>query len=730
MGNPIKRLVAYAAIDPEERVLAGKVGGWNYALGGITVSSFLLLPGLGQAHWAWIAGLAAAAAGCGLIMALVIDWPTAPTWLIHVLSLVSLGMVAGVVASSGGQASPGWIYLFFVVVFAGYFYRPAVAAGYIVGCMIVQALPLIYDPHAGDSHYIAELVILLPGYPVLGGMISLGKGLMRKLRARAELLAAAQAALRRIATAVLQGEPSEAIYALVSREAAALLGGGGAGILRFESDSEAVVVGSWAEEESGRYPPGRVVPFEPGSELDRARAGERPMRVADHPEDSHTRKLGYVSSIVAPVKVGGDSWGAIAVAAGEPSLTDRDENQLMEFADLLASAIATLDDRAQLAAQASTDPLTGLSNRRALHERLAAEVSRSVRYDRTLSVVVLDVDNFKQVNDFSGHEAGDGMLTTVARCLKDNARAEDTLGRLGGDEFAWVMPETTREQALVATERARRMIAATCTRPYRLTVSAGICDTRATEHAAELVRYADSALYWSKAHGRNRSWVFDAQLIKELAGPERIDLLERSNAVLGLQALARAIDAKDPATSQHSERVATLVGSLALAAGWSPEKVMLLKEAALVHDVGKVGIPDAVLCKNGPLSGEELSVIREHAELSARIVEGVLAPEQVEWIRDHHEKADGSGYPQGLSEAEIPEGAALLAVADAWDVMTAGRPYSEPKNTDCALSECAQLAGRQFTRTAIGALMKLHAIGDLDGRVRPVKPGTPLPDAG
>jgi putative nucleotidyltransferase with HDIG domain len=312
----------------------------------------------------------------------------------------------------------------------------------------------------------------------------------------------------------------------------------------------------------------------------------------------------------------------------------------------------------------------------------------------------------------------------------DNARAEDTLGRLGGDEFAWVMPETTRERALVATERARRVIAATCTRPYRITVSAGICDTRATEHPAELVRYADSALYWSKAHGRNRSWVFDAELIKELAGPDRIDLLERSNAVLGLQALARAIDAKDPATSRHSERVANLAGSLARAVGWSPESVMLLKEAAMVHDVGKVGIPDAVLCKDGPLTTEERAVIREHAELSARIVEGVLAPDQVEWIRNHHEQADGSGYPQGLTEPQIPEGAALLAVADAWDAMTAGRPYSGPKSVDSALAECAELAGRQFSRAAVGALMKLHAIGDLDASARRVPPGAPLPDAG
>lgn len=156
---------------------------------------------------------------------------------------------------------------------------------------------------------------------------------------------------------------------------------------------------------------------------------------------------------------------------------------------------------------------------------------------------------------------------------------------------------------------------------------------------------------------------------------------------------------------------------------------MLLKEAALVHDVGKVGIPDAILLKDGPLTAAEEAAIREHAELSARIVEGVLAPDQVEWIRNHHERPDGTGYPQGLADAEIPEGAALLAVADAWDVMTAGRPYSPRKSADAALSECAQLAGIQFTRSAVGALMKLHATGELDASSRRLPPGAPLPEA-
>jgi len=727
MPTTLKRLAAYAAIQPEERVLAGRVGGWMYALGGLTVPSFLLLRG---AHSGWILGLGGVALAVGLTMALLIDWRRAPVWLIHATAVVGFGMVAGVVASSGATASPGWLYLFFITVFAAYFFPPGAVAVYVGGCMLTQALPLIYDQDRTQSHYIVELVIALPTYVVFGVMITLGKRLMGRLHDRTQLLAAEQAALRRIATAVIEGESSEDVYALVSREAAALLGGGAAGILRFDSDTECTVVGSWADHEGGRYAPGTVVPVRPGSDLHAARMGSAPTRIDDHPAESAVGRLGYAKSVVVPVTVDGENWGAIAVAAAESvRLTAVDESQLMEFADLLASAIASLDDRARLTAQASTDPLTGLANRRALHDRLAAEVARSLRHAQTLSVVVIDVDNFKHVNDSNGHEAGDALLNTVAACLAENARVEDTLGRLGGDEFAWIMPETTREQALVATERARRLIAATCKHPYRVTVSAGICDTRASEHPAELVRYADSALYWSKAHGRNRSWIFDPEVLDELASPERASLQERSNAILGLQALARAIDAKDSTTSQHSERVASLAGALARAAGWTAERAMLLKEAALVHDVGKVGVSDAVVAKPDLLTAEEQTAMCEHAELSARIVEGVLAPEQVDWIRYHHEKPDGTGYPQGLIEAEIPEGAALLAVADAWEVMTSGRAYSAAKHPGVAVSECAKLIGHQFTRLAVGALLKLQATGELDQHAGQVQAGAPLPEA-
>ncbi len=203
------------------------------------------------------------------------------------------------------------------------------------------------------------------------------------------------------------------------------------------------------------------------------------------------------------------------------------------------------------------------------------------------------------------------------------------------------------------------------------------------------------------------------QIIDELSAQERAERLERSRALVGLRALARAIDAKDPSTSRHSERVAELVSKLARVVGWSPERAQLLGEAALVHDVGKIGIPDSLLRKPAPLTETERDQIRAHAELAARIVEDILAPEQVEWIRTHHERPDGHGYPRGLRAHEIPEGAALLAAADAWDAMTISRPYGDPKPDDEALGECIRLVGRQFTKTAISALTRLHAGGEL-----------------
>jgi diguanylate cyclase (GGDEF)-like protein len=715
MTRTIRRAIEYVAIDPVERNLAGRVSGLLYAVGGLTLWTFLVLPGVDHSHPAWIIAISAGALAWGLCSLFLIDWTRAPAWLIHASSVAGLVVIAAVVASSGGARSPGWIYLLFIVMFASYFYRRPVAAAYIAACLLTQSLPFIYESRAGQTALLSKILVGGSTYIALAATIASGKELMRRVRSRAELLASEQAALRRVATSVIEGQPTEAVFELVAREAAVLLGGSGAAILRLDADDRATVVGSWADSDLGRYVPGAIVEMPPGSNLAQARASCSPVRVDEHPPDSPVGQLGYRASIVAPVEVGGRTWGAVAVVAPKPAqLTASDEGKLMEFGKLLASAIASIDDRAKLAAQASTDPLTGLANRRSLHERLAAEVARGQRHGRIMSVALLDIDHFKEVNDSGGHEAGDEMLVKVARCLTEQARADDILGRFGGDEFAWVMPETTREQALVAVERARRLIALTSSRPRHVTISAGICDTASTTHPAELLSHADSALYWSKLNGRDRAWIYDPEVSGDLSTEDSLESAERSQALAGLRALARAIDARSALTRGHSERVAALAGKLAEVCGWSPERCRLLSEAARVHDVGKVGLPEGLLAKDEELTALERELLTGHVELAVRMLDGVLPIEAMEWIRSHHERPDGAGYPRGLREHEISDGAALLALADAWEAMRSGRHHRPPKSSDVALAECAELIGKQFTRSAVAALMQLQLTGELD----------------
>ncbi|MDQ6744533.1 MAG: diguanylate cyclase, partial [Actinomycetota bacterium] len=668
------------AVHREQGGLFGRISGLLYLLGGASFALSLLLPGAPRAHPGVVLGLSGVAVLCGAVSLWVVDWTRSRVWLMHASVNASLVMIAIAMAATGGARSLAWMYLLFVIVFAACFYRRPVAVSYVTACVIVQALPLLYDGRALHDQFLAEVVIAASSYVALGVAIMAGTAITGRLRTRAELLAAEQGALRRVATAVVDGQSAEQIYALVSLETATLVGASGAGVLRIEGPDSMRVAGSWSREPGGRYEAGRLVPVRPGSDIDEALRTGSPVRVERHPADDDAGRLGYRSTVVCPIRVAGRIWGVLAVATVEGTqLSTEDEQLLGEVGELLATAIASIEDRDKLAAQARTDPLTGLSNHRALHERLTAELARSRRHDGILSVAVLDIDNFKQLNVIGGHVAGDELLVSVAECLQELARAEDTLGRVGGDEFAWILPQTSREAALVAVERVRQLVAARVREPFAMTISAGICDTTVTDEPSELMRLANGALYWSKAHGRNQCWIYDPDVVAELSDQERAERLARSQALLGLRALAHAIDAKDPATRQHSERVSILAGRLARIAGWSHDQALMLSEAALVHDVGKIGVPDATLTKMTPLNAEERAEIRGHAELSARIVEGVLAEKQVEWIRTHHERPDGAGYPRGLAEREIPEGARLLALADAWDVMTVSRPYSLPK---------------------------------------------------
>ena len=402
-------------------------------------------------------------------------------------------------------------------------------------------------------------------------------------------------------------------------------------------------------------------------------------------------------------------WGSLLVVAPpEVELPPDLEERLGIFADLAGLAITNADTSAHLLAQATSDPLTGLLNHRAFQLRVENEVRRAQRYDRPLALVLLDLDHFKSINDAYGHQAGDASLMQAARLLNAGARAGDILGRIGGDEFALLLPETVAEGARAIAERcAAEFRAAPVGVATHLTMSAGVCDLSQATNSRELLQLADGALYWAKSQGRDNVVVYSPDVVIEFSDKDRADRLQRSQSLTSILSLARSIDAKDSPHGEHSERVAGFARRLAEAAGWPAIPVAQLAEAARIHDVGKICIPDEVLLKPGALTTAEYEVVKAHAALGAQMAREALSDEQAMWIEQHHERFDGSGYPKGLAGAQISEGACLLALADSWDVMTTARSYSPAKSEVDALAECVTLAGTQFSPTACKALASI-----------------------
>ena len=427
--------------------------------------------------------------------------------------------------------------------------------------------------------------------------------------------------------------------------------------------------------------------------------------------------------------VNADAWMArkdaqlIATASRAEATANRQQELLWAFLALVAVIgiaiwvwlggmrsrfLAAIQDAlARLADRAARDQLTGLPGHAAFQERLSEEFDRATATGGELSLVLIDLDHFKQLNDSFGHPAGDEVLQRVAALLADGARHGEFVARVGGEEFAWLLPGADASNGYAAAERMRQAIARAGGADVRVTASAGVCEIAAAESAADLYRLADGALYWAKAHGRDVTFQYSADVVEELSVSERAERLERLLTIGTVRALARAVDAKDPTTQQHSERVAELARRLAQELGWTQRDATALYEAGLVHDVGKIGVPDAVLFKHGPLEPAEIEQIRAHSALGAQMVTGVLGDEQVLWVRWHHERLDGSGYPDGLVGDEIPEGARILALADAWDAMTSERPYSDPLDVREALAECRANGGVQFWEPAIEAVARL-----------------------
>ncbi len=385
---------------------------------------------------------------------------------------------------------------------------------------------------------------------------------------------------------------------------------------------------------------------------------------------------------------------------------------LSRFAALVTLALAQAEALATLTREATTDGLTGLLNHRAFQQRLHVELAVAERHGSPLSLVMFDLDGFKLVNDAHGHDAGDEALRSFGEILERERRAGDVVARIGGDEFALIAPQTVGVDALAVAERIRRSSAAALAdRGLCVSVSAGVADLTAAATMYDLIHLADSALYRAKHHGRD-------QAVHYTPGIDQVEHrveIERRLALGALTALARTVDAKDASTQRHAECVAEVAVRLALALGWSPHRCARLREAALLHDVGKIGLPDEILTKAGDLTQDEYELVKAHPLLGAQIAEGILDDEQLSWLRGHHERPDGCGYPDGLSGAAVPDGARLIALADAYATITTGGPHRPGIPPAEAVEEIRRHAGTQFDPALIDVLAR-QALGEPDLR--------------
>ncbi|MGE3139364.1 MAG: diguanylate cyclase [Thermoleophilia bacterium] len=537
---------------------------------------------------------------------------------------------------------------------------------------------------------------------------------LRQLARRAD----EHAAFARVARRVAAEAPPEEVLALVAEEVATLLDLEVGTVARFDDDSVELVA-AWTQAGStlGSGEELRRVPLGLDGLFSCIHASDGPARIDDYADLNGeaarlVKPFAIRSSVGAPIRVDGRLWGAVVALSPRPRAVPRDaEERLVRFAELVDLAITNAANRATLESRAATDPLTGLANKRTFDERLTSELERSRRHGRPLALAMLDLDHFKGVNDRHGHDQGDHVLSELARRLALEARPGDLLARVGGEEFAWLLPEANAADAWAAAERARDAVAR---RPFDevgfLTLSAGVADTADAIDAASLYAAADRALYAAKAHGRNACFRHAADGVTEPVRSGHDDRPFQSQVESALRSLARTIDARHGSRG-HSDRVGDLAAALATALGRPIETIVLIRDAALVHDVGKVGVDPSRLLRADAHSDDADEPALIHPALGAQMVGGILTVQQAAWIRAHHERFDGLGHPDGLAGEEIPLEARILAVAEAWDGLTRTRPGREPLSHEQALSAVRAQAGSRFCPDVVTALTRLVEVG-------------------
>lgn len=357
--------------------------------------------------------------------------------------------------------------------------------------------------------------------------------------------------------------------------------------------------------------------------------------------------------------------------------------------------------REALRSLASRDGLTNLYNYRAFHEILDAQLEMAAASGKDLSLVLIDLDDFKRYNDTYGHQKGDEILRDFAELLASSVRNTDIVARYGGEEFAIILPDTPPVASAVVAERLRWKTQQASKswgpiyghRYLSASLGVGTASAKTNYSKTELIQTADSALYMAKQREKDRVEVYRG-LIEDLK--REVEISDETGLLI-LRTLMAVAVSRDQYTYGHSERVAKYAGIFGKEIGLDDEEIKWLKLGAFLHDIGKIEIPTELLSKAESLSEQEWSVIRKHPEWGAGIIEPLGAFDKaIPIVLHHHERYDGTGYPYGLDGDRIPLAARIISIVDVFDALRANRPYREPKSIDEVLSNIREGIGTKF----------------------------------
>lgn len=431
-------------------------------------------------------------------------------------------------------------------------------------------------------------------------------------------------------------------------------------------------------------------------------SGTVPLTQEEIPPKIRQSGFDYITAV--PLHYGENAVGVLYIFEHEQlQLTTPKTHKLLTLSHLIVNAIVNARVHEETLFQATHDPLTGLANRRLLDKQLEESLERCQRTGSAMTLIMIDIDHFKEVNDSYGHAAGDLVLKEVARIVKTLIRKVDLAVRFGGEEIYILLEGFDGSTAKTKADEIRQTIEATPMlladgSVIHITMSAGVvCYPRCAENIGSMLEKGDQALYMAKQDGRNQVILYRDMLKSVIEeNPHRITELLH-DGYENIQPIVTAIDMKSRYFREHSNQVARMAAGFAHYLGLDKEQSTILQRAALLQNIGLIFVPENLLDKSDKLTAEETVVYQQHAIKGAELMEGIAAYAKIaEVVRHHHESYDGKGYPDGLCGEEIPWHARILCILDAYNSMISDRPYRDRLSHQDAIAAIEKSAKHKF----------------------------------